>query len=102
MRGLDNHYRTLLAEHQGKLDQEDEDLSYELSREDLAFFKSYRSNVVGRSSGQAATDKNICDFLEIMALDNYEPSKAMPEFLWDSIEQAWLVWQDATKYTKGK
>ena len=104
MRGLDDHYRTLLAEYQGQLDASaaQEDFTYELTPEDRAFFKSYRRNVALRSCGQTETDKNVCDFLEIMALDNYEPSKTMPEFIWNSIEEAWLMWQDGIKYSKGK
>jgi len=101
MKGLDDHYRTLLAQHQGRIDQNaEEDLAYELDIEDLAFFKSFKRNVVSRSSGQAASDKNITDFLEIMARDNYDQSKTMPEFLWNSIEDAWLMWQDAMAYTQ--
>lgn len=93
MNGLDAHYTNLLADHQRMLDEqaqkeEEQDQEEDLTSEDMAFMKSYlRCVAVG-------TRENVMHFLR--------PTNkhVMPDYIFVSIEDAWLVWQDALTYVR--
>ena len=98
MQGLDSYYDHLLAEHQRMIDrqaQEEEEAERkeaeamrEFTLEDEAFMKSYlRCVAVG-------TREDVMHFLR--PTNKY----VMPDYIFGSIENAWLVWQDALTYVR--
>ena len=96
MNGIDAHYANLLADHQRMLDEqaqkEDERDQEEddLTSEDMAFMKSYlRCVAVG-------TREDVMHFLR--PTNKY----VMPDYIFESIENAWLVWADALTYVREK
>ena len=93
MKGLDNHYRTQLAQYQTMIDAQaaQEEEEHELTPEDKAFMKSYMSCI------GIGTEENVIEFLKTM--NGSEAFMACHVFT--SIEEAWLIWQDAIKYSKG-
>jgi hypothetical protein len=94
MRGLDDHYRTLLAEYQGKIDQAAQEES-ELSPEDEAFMKSYMSCIA------IGSENDVIEFLK-HDLSGNERDVFMACHVFTSIEEAWFMWQDAIKFMKDK
>ena len=95
MNGLDNHYRTLLAEYQGQLDtQAAQEEEYELSPEDEAFMKSYMSCIA------IGTEENVTEFFKTM--NGSDEFMANFPYTFTSIEEAWFMWQDAIKFMKDK
>jgi hypothetical protein len=92
MRGLDDHYRTLLAHYQGQLDASAalEEEEYELSPVEEAFMKSYMSCIA------IGTEENVTEFFKTMN----ESDAFMACHVFTSIEEAWLMWQDAIKFMK--
>ena len=96
MNGLDNHYRTLLAEYQGEIDaQAAQEEEYELSPEDEAFIKSYMSCIaIGK-------EEDVIEFLK-HDLSGSERDVFMACHVFTSIEEAWFMWQDAIKFMKDK
>ena len=96
MNGIDAHYANLLADHQRMLDeqaQKEEERDQEeddLTSEDMAFMKSYlRCVAVG-------TREDVMHFLR--PTNKY----VMPDYIFESIENAWLVWADALTYVREK
>ena len=93
MNGLDNHYANLLADHQRMLDEqaqkeEEQDQEEDLTSEDMAFMKSYlRCVAVG-------TREDVIHFMR--PTNKY----VMPDYIFGSIENAWLVWQDALSFAR--
>ena len=98
MNGLDSYYDGLLAEHQRKIDkqaQEEEEAERkeaeamrEFTLEDAAFMKSYlRCVAVG-------TREDVMHFLR--PTNKY----VMPDYIFESIENAWLVWADALTFVR--
>ena len=95
MNGLDAHYANLLADHQRMLDEqaqkeEEQDVKQDFTSEDMAFMKSYlRCVAVG-------TREDVMHFLR--PTNKY----VMPDYIFESIENAWLVWADALAYVSEK
>ena len=93
MQGLDAHYANLLADHQRMLDEqaqkeEEQDQEEDFTSEDMAFMKSYlRCVAVG-------TREDVMHFLR--PTNKY----VMPDYIFGSIENAWLVWQDALSFAR--
>ena len=93
MQGLDAHYANLLADHQRMLDEqaqkeEEQDVEEDFTSEDMAFMKSYlRCVAVG-------TREDVMHFLR--PTNKY----VMPDYIFESIENAWLVWQDALSFAR--
>ena len=93
MNGLDAHYANLLADHQRMLDEqaqkeEEQDVEEDFTSEDMAFMKSYlRCVAVG-------TREDVMHFLR--PTNKY----VMPDYIFESIENAWLVWQDALSFAR--
>ena len=91
MRGLDDHYRTLLAHYQGEIDQAAQE-EYELSPVEEAFMKSYMSCIA------IGTEENVIEFFKTM--NGSDAFMANLPYTFTSIEEAWFMWQDAIKFMK--
>ena len=93
MNGLDNHYRTQLAQYQATIDANQEPEPYTPTHMEKAFMKSYRSNVAIASVDEV-----------LFFLQNKEdaPDSVRDEMFseWVSIEDAYLVWLDAIQYAR--
>jgi hypothetical protein len=95
MNGLDAHYTNMLADHQRMLDEqaqkeEEQDQQEDLTSEDMAFMTTYlRCVAVG-------TREDVVHFLR--PTNKY----VMPDYIFTSIEDAWLVWDEALKFARGK
>jgi len=95
MNGLDAHYANLLADHQRMLDEqaqkeEEQDVEEDFTSEDMAFMKSYLRRVA------VGTREDVMHFLR--PTNKY----VMPDYIFESIENAWLVWADALAYVREK
>jgi hypothetical protein len=97
MNGLDSYYDGLLAEHQRMIDkqaQEEEEAEreaeYDSTPEDRAFIDSYARCVA------VGTREDVMHFLR--PTNKY----VMPDYIFESIENAWLVWNDAIQFMKGE
>ena len=93
MNGLDAYYDGLLAEHQRKLDKEayqEEEEEETFTAEDEAFITAYKRCVA------VGTEEDVRHFLR--------PTNkhVMPDYIFTSIEDAWLVWDEALKFAKEK
>jgi hypothetical protein len=95
MKGLDDHYRSLLAHYQGQLDAQAAQEEYELSPEDEAFMKSYMSCIA------IGSENDVIEFLK-HDLSGNERDVFMACHVFTSIEEAWFMWQDAIKFMKDK
>jgi len=99
MNGLDNYYRAQLAQHQAKLDAEEEAEPYTPTRQQKAFMAAYRlcignatqsqleyyfENLEKAQEGTAAQQQSIIDGIDT----------------WLQIEDAWLLWHEAIEYAK--
>jgi hypothetical protein len=94
MQGLDNYYNGLLAEHQRSIDEaaeREEQEEFKPTAEDLAFVESYATCVA------VGSREDVLKFLSILDPDK---NTVMPDYIFTSIEDAWLVWQDAMKFAK--
>jgi len=95
MNGLDAHYANMLADHQRMLDEqaqkeEEQDVEEDFTSEDMAFMKSYLCCVA------VGTREDVMHFLR--PTNKY----VMPDYIFESIENAWLVWADALAYVREK
>lgn len=95
MNGLDNYYNTLQAEYQRRVDEaaerEEEEEEFKPSAEDLAFVESYATCVAVGSRE---------DVLKFLAILDPDKQTVMPDYIFTSIEDAWLVWKDAMNFAK--
>jgi hypothetical protein len=89
MNGLDDHYRALLAHYQGEIDQAAQE-EYELTPVEEAFMKSYMSCIA------IGTEENVIEFFKT----GNGSDAFMACHVFTSIEEAWLMWQDAIKFMK--
>lgn len=94
---IDNYFNGLLAQYQRGIDEqaqreEEEDRNaYEPTAEDKAFMKSYLSCVaVGK-------EEDVLEFLSTLGEDK---DVFMANHIFTSIEDSWLLWQDAMKFAK--
>jgi hypothetical protein len=68
--------------------EEEQDVEEDFTSEDMAFMKSYlRCVAVG-------TREDVMHFLR--PTNKY----VMPDYIFESIENAWLVWQDALSFAR--
>ena len=94
---LDSYFNQLLADYQRKIDEEAqraeeaEACTYEPTAEDKAFIKAYLGCVA------VGTEEDVLKFLSILDPDR---NTVVPDYIFTSIEDAWLVWQDAMKFAK--
>jgi hypothetical protein len=99
MQGLDNHYRTQLAQYQATIDANQEPEPYTPTHMEKAFMRSYASCVA------VASKCDVEYFLEnkdrAQGVDYYEEKKIADEIeYWSHIEDAWLMWLDAIQYAR--
>ena len=94
---IDNYFNGLLAQYQRGIDaqaqaeEEADRNAYEPTAEDKAFMESYLKCVA------VGTEEDVLKFLEILDPDK---NTVVPDYIFTSIEDAWLVWQDAMKFAK--
>jgi len=95
---IDNYFNGLLAQYQRGIDEqaereeEEEKNAYRPTAEDKAFIRSYLSCVA------VGDEEDVLKFLSILDPDK---QTVMPDYIFTSIEDAWLVWQDAMTFAKG-
>ena len=95
---IDNYFNGLLAQYQRGIDEqaereeEAEKNAYRPTAEDKAFIKAYLGCVA------VGDEEDVLKFLSILDPDK---QTVMPDYIFTSIEDAWLIWQDAMAFAKG-
>ena len=92
MNGLDNHYRTQLAQYQATIDANQEPEPYTPTHMEKAFMESYGSCVA------VGSDDEVLFFLEHKeGATNDDRDQC---WAWGPIEDAYLMWLDAINYAR--
>ena len=100
MNGLDNHFRTLLAQHQATIDANQEPEPYTPTEEEKAFMSAYR---LCMGSAPRHELEYYFQFKDKAQLGTSKEQQAIIEEIesWSRIEDAWLLWFEATEYARG-
>ena len=97
MQGLDNHFRTLLAQYQAAIDANQEPEPYTPTEEEKAFMNAYRLCMGNASQNEL---EYYFQFKELAQIGtSQDQRKVRDEYeSWSRIEDAWLLWFEATEY----
>ena len=100
MKGLDNHYRAQLAQHQASIDANQEPEPYTPTHQEKAFMQAYRLCMGNAPRNEL---EYYFQFQEKAQEGTTEEQRAITEEIesWSRIEDAWLLWHEAIQYAKG-